>query len=415
MKCRVTLALALFICLAGCAQRPLPPAAPTLAELNLPPPPQVRWFPIYARFAPDGTWAVVNLCSYYNPLYCRLVRWEPGGAPQSLQDGTPSTGRWSLIAGQDADKSYIWPSVSWNGQKLAYVVAPCAAPAPPRPAPPRPSGDAVPPPHPHEAFDCEFFGGQPAISASTSDLRQGQQIAPFTSAARPAWRPDDQAILYWRTKSTYQLSSGRVGGLRDVYEYDFKAQAETPKFDLAATGILWGAEASGPFYAPDGKSFALCGSGEISSVAEKLGLQYGFQCIQVNSQRVADTKGLNPRTDNPVIDWVVQDWQGTHWVSCGDQVRMVDKKTLQITDELLNTRLANGERSNLSPQTVTVSAVGNAIIVSWTLYRLLQPIRRGTFASVVSNRAPPAPHLVYYSKQTRTTQPVFWPNVDQLQ
>jgi hypothetical protein len=399
MKQLTTLALGLLMAMAGMAQTA--PAPQTQ--------PNVRWFPIYARFAPDDSWVVVNLCSYHNPLYCRLVRWEPNGQPQPQEDGTPTTGHWSLIAGQEPDKSYIWPRVSWNGKKLAYVVADC--PVKSQPAPPRPSGDVPPAPHPLEKLDCAFFNGQPAMSESTTDLRQGQATAAIYGAARPAWRPDDQAILYWRTVAKVTLASGRTGGVRDIYEYDFKTQSETPKFDLFATHISWGRETTGPFYAPDGKTFAFCGYG--FNFPPALGLQHLFQCVQVNPQNVVDFKGLNPLSHNTTFQWLMEDWQGTHWATNGDQVRLVDKKTLLVTDELLNTRLPNGHIGNLTPNDVSVSKEKNAVFVNRTLFNL-QPIRRSAYWIADEREAPPAPHLSYYDAQTREIRPVFWPNVDQL-
>ncbi len=373
--------------------------------------PQVRWFPIYARFAPDGSWLVVNMCSFYNPLYCRLVRWEPKGESQALEDGTPSTGKWSLIAGQQPDKSYIWPSVSWDGKKLAYVVANCPAKAP-QPAVPRPTGDPVEPPHPHNKLDCAFHNGQPAKSDSTSDLRLGQQIAPIYSAARPAWRPDDQAILYWRTVSAVTLASGLTSGLRDVYEFDFGTLAETQKFDLFATRIMWDGESHGPFYSPDSKSFALCGRG--SNLAERLGLFPSVQCVKVNSQNPKDFEGINARSRAATFISIFDDWNGTHWVGTGEQVRLVDKVSFEIQEQLFDTRLPTGFRSNFSPTHVAVSKTKDAVFINATLFGAQLPNRKWEYWFSDGRGMPPSPNLAFLSSDTKALQPVYWPNVDAL-
>lgn len=372
--------------------------------------PDLRWFPINARFAPDGSWVVVNLCSNHNPLYCRLVRWEPNGKPQTPDGDTPSSGRWSLIAGQEPNKSYIWPSVSWSGKKLAYVIADCSS-NPSLPALPTSKGDSPVAVHSLAKLDCGFHDGQPAISESITDLKQGQEIAPVHGATRPNWRPDDLAILYWRTIASVTLASGRSGGVRDVYEYDLNARVETPKFDLLATRISWSSEATGPFYEPEGKTFVICGYG--FNFPGDLGLQRLIQCVQVNSQNVVDVKGLNPLSRSTVFQWIAEDWQGTHWITNGEQIRMVDKKTLLVTGELLNTRLANGHLDNLTPNTVSVSRSRDAIFVNRTFFRS-QPIPRRSYWIADGRDAPPAPHLSYYNAQTREIHPVFWPNVDQL-
>ena len=70
---------------------------------------------------------MVNLCNHYNPRFCRIVRWEPDGPGQPVEGGLTSSGRWRLVAGQAPDKSYIWPTVSWDGKKLAFTVADCSA------------------------------------------------------------------------------------------------------------------------------------------------------------------------------------------------------------------------------------------------------------------------------------------------
>lgn len=370
----------------------------------------VRWFPISARFAPDGSWVVVNLCSSHNPLYCRLVRWEPNGQSQTPEGGTPVSGLWSLIGGQEPNKSYIWPSVSWNGRKLAYVVADCVN-KPPQPAPPRPTGDAVPAPHPLQKLDCAFHEGQPATSESTVDLKQGQQVMAIRGASRPNWRPDDQAIVYWRPIAKVTLASGRTGALPDVYEYDLSTQVETPKFNQSATYVSWRAVASGPFYAPDGKTFAICGYG--FNIPSSFGLHRLIQCIRVNTQNIEEIRGLNPLSEATTFVWLMEDWQGTHWVTNGDQVRLVDKKTLQVTEEFLNARLPNGQLTNLTPYGVSVSKGRDAVFVNRTLFNS-QPIARRSYWIADAREAPPAPHLSYYDAQTKEIRPIFWPNVDQL-
>jgi hypothetical protein len=371
--------------------------------------PQVRWFPIYARLSPDGSWAVVNLCSYYNPLYCRLVHWEIGGTPQVLEDGSLTTGRWTVVAGQEPDKSYIWPSVSWDGKKLAYVVAQCLPVA-------SQTASAVSIADRSEIastgkLNCDFYNGQPATSGSVKDIKD-RQLLPIYGATRPAWRPDDQAILYWRSSTNVTLNSGKALGFRGVYEYDFKTMTETPKSAVSDTKLRWGAEATGPFYAPDGKTFAICGYG--FNFPESLGLQARIQCIQVEHQNPAVFKGINELAKNSTLQWLMGDWNGTHWVTGGEQVRLIEKQSFEITAQLLSRRLVNGQFSNLEPVDVHVANGGDAVVVSRTLWQFSQPIRRSSYFSTQIKDAPAAPLLSLYVAKTKDIRPVFWPNVEQL-
>lgn len=401
-------ALGVLMALGASAQTPL---TATPIESN----PKVRWFPIYARFAPDGSWVVVNLCSFHNPFYCRLVRWEPNGQPQTLEDGTPTTGRWTLIAGQEPNKSYIWPSVSWSGKKLAYVVADCPV-KPPQPARSRPTGDLPSLPHALEKLHCSFYNGQPAISESTTDLKQGQQVVPIYSAARPAWRPDDQALLYWRTIGTARLASGRTFSQRDVYQYDFKSQVETPKFDRSVTKIWWDNEASGPFYAPNGKTFVLCGFWNGLSKADQFPLaltMYG--CVETDAANPKSYRAMT-RVDQPDYFTVAfADWKGEYWlVEQKNRLVLRNKATSMLSAPILS-RVNNGVvDSNFSPVAAHISEAGDAAIVSQTLIRGMAPFRWSSYYYGANRDVPPDPLLSYYVAQTKELRPVFWPNVDQL-
>lgn len=364
----------------------------------------VRWFPIQARFAPDGSWLVVNLCNHYNPRFCRIVRWEPDAPGQPVEGGLTSVGRWRLVAGQAPDKSYIWPTVSWDGKKLAFTVADCSAErAPGWPAAEGKAGATVPPP-----VDCEFFVARPAASESIEDIRIGYREIPIASAARPDWRPDDRALLYWRTVGTMRVASGRIAGARSLYEFDLATGKEAPKLQGVAGNLSWDHEFASPHYTPDGKRFRSCG---LESTGRRDYVDHGVHCFEVASNLTARLEVLNARGE-AAFDKLYADWRGSHvLVDASRQLFLVDRQT-RTRDAPVIAPPPTMKGSTVNADIAGPS--GNVIAVQGTLARQMEPTRGGGTGHYADNRQRQRPLLIYLKRSAGAPVPVIWPNVEAL-
>ena len=430
------------------ATRPAP--APRAAQL----PGKVNWFPIQAKFAPDGSWVIVNLCSLHSPSYCRLLRWEPEGTPQPLPgvvghwsmrvgdpqntwiSGVPSypthdsqftTGRWRLIAGQAPDKSYLWPAISWDGKKLAYVVADCES----RPAPGRPG----------TPYDCATSAANPAVSESIESIA-AHRVLPVTTVTRPSFRPDDQAIIYWRVLSTSVLASGRTIGANSVYEYDLKSNIEVPKLDLKVTPVVWFQEFTTPFYTRDGKTFSICGWGDDSA---RLFIEAQRpMCVDVDAQKIGVMQALNDRKRDEVnglatkSNWLfsyidsrglpAQDLLGggsftillTGWrdgkalVNQGNWTYLLDRTTRDFQTPVnagMKFNWGSLADADMNPRN------GAVLGISRTLWQGAQPIPRRVYWNTesLSGSNKPFPVFANIPRNSNTVMPVFWPDVELLQ
>ncbi len=414
-------AILVGLSLAGCQVMPAPgfgnyggPASPRApqAEESIPPydaAKLVRWFPIQARFAPDGSWLVVNLCNHYNPRYCRIVRWEPDGPGQPVEGGLTSSGRWRLVAGQAPDKSYIWPTVSWDGKKLAFTVADCSAErAQGWPAAEGRPGAAVAPP-----VDCEFFLARPAVSASVEDIRVGYREIPIASAARPAWRPDDRALLYWRTVGTMRLASGRMAGARSLYEVDLATGQEAPKLQGVAGNLSWDHEFASPHYTPDGKRFRSCGR---ESTGRRDYVDHGVHCLEVTSIPTARLEVLNARGES-AFKILFADWRGSHLlIDALRQLFLVDRPTRKRNTPAL-------DASALDPPGALKGSIVNAdiagpsgdiVAVQGGLALQMSPVHGGGLGHYSDGRLKHGPNLIYLKHSASAPMPVFWPNIEAL-
>lgn len=364
----------------------------------------IRWFPIQAKFAPDGSWLVVNLCSSYNDHYCRLVRWEPSGPGQALHDGKLSSGRWRLIAGQDPDKSYLWPSISWDGKKLTFTVADCSAERHKNWPPPgaTPGGPQAPPLH------CAIFDARPAVSMDVHDIRVGYRELPLPKASRPSWRPDDQAIIYWRTRSLTTLASGRtIPAGFGVYEYDFAQGREEAKLDNMVSGISWMNEFATPLYSADGKGFTTCA---YTVRSHRTWADSGFHCFKADPRQRGPIAALNGGRS---FDQLHAHWRGSHYLVTNEGKLALARQTDPSSREVFVERGAPVDgvvAADISGLTGDLVAVRRTVLSGTT------PARRGFGGHYMkfSSTEPDEPLLVYRPPSTSQFATVFWPNVESI-
>ena len=363
----------------------------------------VRWFPIQAKFAPDGTWLVVNFCNYYNPHYCRLVRWEPGTEPVA---GT-ERGRWRLIAGQEPGKSYLWPSVSWDGKKLTFTVADCDAERPKDwpPSDGKPGTPEAPPTR------CAIFAARPAVSGSVDDIRNGYREIAIPTVARPTWRPDDKAIIYWRTKGQATLASGRVAGSRSIYEFDLEIGREEAKLDSAVDKLSWTNEFSAARYMPDGRRFLACGY-TLSSEADKY-LDSGIPCFQANAQHLYPVSVLNARRESKFSSFYAI-WRESHLlIKAENKLFLVDQKDRKRGVPVFEAPTMIGTIVDAD----IAEPSGDVVAIQETLFRQMEPFRsggKGHYNEDSHIKPPRRPLLIFFRRSAGTPAPVIWPNLESI-
>ena len=193
-------------------------------------PEAICWTPVQARFHPDGQHMVVNLCSNRRGAiyYCRMVEYRMGDQ------------RWRLIPGQEAGKSYQYPSYSHDGKTLVFGVAQCEQP------------------------DCKGNSGFGQLATMAVQATAGQptvygavKALPVPGVSRPNFSPDDQQIVYWRDqyKSKSRLASGRGIGSISVFGYRPATDEEThliPGMNTDKLRTRFINALSGPLFTPDG-------------------------------------------------------------------------------------------------------------------------------------------------------------------
>lgn len=374
---------------------------------------KVRWFPISAKFAPDSLWGVVNLCSVVTPTYCKLVKWEPNQPGRLMPSGIESTGRWSLISGQDANKSYFWPDLSRDGSKLAFVVADCQGQALPlsnaQTTSQSVTSASLPVPQ-----SCAFRDGQLAYNESVGTLIGSTVIDEVRTAAKPAWRPDGQALLYWRSLGEVTLASGRNLRQRDVFEYDIKNKVETPKHNRAATRVLWDQEATGPFYDETGESFAVCGF--AFSVPDRMDRNAGINCIETNAATPRIATGIPTRSADPFIDIVLGRTGDKKWIVRGAHFEV--RASMSSAERTILLPLTpSGNRSNHSPSTAHILNKDVLVVLTSTSFGYSFPSRvEGYFRQIHLDRQP-APVMFMQSlspKNNEQQKVIFWPDIEFL-
>lgn len=374
---------------------------------------KVRWFPISAKFAPDASWGVVNLCSVVTPTYCKLVKWEPDQPGKLMPSGIESTGRWSLIKGQDANKSYFWPDLSRDGSKLAFVVADCQGQAQPlsnaQTTSQNVTSASLPVPQ-----SCAFRDGQLAYNESAGTLIGSTVIDDVRTAAKPAWRPDGQALLYWRSLGEVTLASGRNLRQRDVFEYDIKNKVETPKHNRAATRVLWDQEATGPFYDETGESFAVCGF--AFSVPVTMDANTLINCMETNAASPRTVTRISTRYADPYFDTILARIDSKTWIVSGSHLE-IRSETPGKERTILLPLTPSGNRINYSPSTVQSLKKDVVVALSGISFGYAFPHRvDGYFLQIHRDKSPEPIMFLQSLTPADGARPkvIFWPDIEFL-
>jgi Tol biopolymer transport system component len=172
---------------------------------------EARWVPHQARFSPDGSHLLVNVCEAFNQTYCRIWRY-------GLADG-----KWTALP-FDKDRTYKWPSYSPDGKRIVFSTRFC---------PDR---------------NCDLRGMRLAVMNA-----DGTELKPVSGSVAPrimpSFSPDGRRLIYWKIDDVMQTPR-QMFGLYDVYETDLETATERRLTGFTATGVF-----SGPKYWRDGKRF----------------------------------------------------------------------------------------------------------------------------------------------------------------
>lgn len=274
----------------------------------------VCWFPVQARFHPDGQRLVVNLCSSKRDAQydCRMV--EHHIASQT----------WRLIPGQEPGKSYFYPSYSNDGKTLLFSAAQCDKKA------------------------CQGNGGYGQLATMPVQTRAAQasdygpiKLLPIAGVTRAAFAQDDKSILYWRIRSAGRTVSGRSFGSISVYAYKPVTDEEThlipALYPAPQTSKYSTADFVSAFTAPrmtlDGQTLYFCGMG--SNTGERKPVpSWNPTCVNYDQKSDAFTfrytdraaKGLGRTyTQHPALGFLAGP----------GNVRLVNPNTLETTTEYL--------------------------------------------------------------------------------
>lgn len=218
---------------------------------------QLCWFPVQARFHPDGQRLVVNLCSSKRnaQYHCRMVEYHIGQQ------------RWHLIEGQQTDQSYLYPSYSHDGKRLLFSVVDC-------PQPCRGSGP---------------YGQLATMAVQVRSEAPGvygpQQPLPVLGASRSSFTRDDQRVVYWRSYADVKRPLGVNPGTISVFEYNRTTGKQTHLIPALYPQTMPErgdyAEFFHPFTAPrytvDGNTLYFCAMG--GNISGKYVMAWNNNCV----------------------------------------------------------------------------------------------------------------------------------------
>lgn len=409
------LAMTLSACAPGAPRMGHYGGAPGIASApaNLPPDPcleaqpqTICWTPVRAQFHPDGQRMVVNLCSnrrgtpqdqYRGGIYyCRMVEYHLGSQ------------RWHLIAGQEPDKSYLYPSYSHDGKTLVFGVDDCEQP--------------------------HCIGGVGLGQLATMSVRPQAggpasygpaQRWPVHGMNRPSFSRDDQRVVYWRNQHSVRLASGRSLGSVSVFEYRFATDEEThPINPLHGQGPnsksvrfinAWNA----PRYSLDGQVLRF--SGQVDNIArtrEQVWINGGIVDVEYRQEPfslIHRRMGIDVMGPEMVFAE-----HPTHGLLAGARkLRLVDPQTHQTTRVLLQPLYdrINQADIDLGGRWVVAVIGGRNLVTSgqgkqrafWKKVRDPKRDTRGTEAWTDD-----VPVLPLIELATGQVQALHWPNVETL-
>lgn len=259
---------------------------------------------------------------------------------------------------------------------------------------------------------CAFRDGQLAYNEPANTLIGRTVVDEVRTAAKPAWHPDGQALLYWRSLGAVTLASGRNLSQRDIFEYNIKTKVETPKHDRAATRVLWDREATGPFYDDTGASFAICGF--AFSVPVTMDANTLINCMETNSSSPRMVTRISTRYADPYFDTIMERIDRKTWIVSGSHLE-IRSATPGKERTILLPLTPSGNRNNHSPQNIQILTNEKATVISGTLTGYTIPRREtGYFLQIHRDKSPEPIMFLQSLTSTDSASPkvVFWPDIE---
>lgn len=362
-------------------------------------PEAICWTPVQARFHPDGQRMVVNLCSnrlgtpqdqYRGGIYyCRMVEYR-------MADQT-----WHLIAGQDEDKSYLYPSYSHDGKTLVFGVDDC------------------------RARYCMGSIGFGQLATMSVQAQPGQPAVygplkrwPVMGMSRPNFTADDQRVLYWRNHHSARLASGRSIGSISVFEYHLGKDEEThPIASLysQAKTIRFIHAWTAPQYSLDGKVLRFSGMVDnLIRSPEHVWIRGGIPDVEY---RGPDNPLIHRQTDRNLegLGRVFAEHPERGILAGPGNLRLVDPRTQQTARVLVQPQRARVDQADIDLSGRWVVAVVDSLNPHTgeqgphrTFWKQLRDIRKA------DGNKDDVPVLPLIDLSTGQVQALRWPNIESL-
>jgi hypothetical protein len=189
--------------------------------------PMNGWYPRQARFTPDDTQLLVNVCQIANPEYCQLAFYDL------------TNKKWRFLPKQDPKRTYQYASYSSDGKTIIASSHEC------------------------ESIRCNYIdakltlldadGGNPRelpLEAQRKNADPSRDPAVIIRL-RPSFSPDGKRLIYYRM-IIWQLASQRM--FLPSYTL-WELNLETMEEDRLLSESTFERIYSTPKYLPDGKRF----------------------------------------------------------------------------------------------------------------------------------------------------------------
>ena len=367
-----------------------PPSGPNDDACDVAQPTGICWYPATAKFHPDGERLIINLCSNRRgaTYYCRMVEYQV------------KTQRWSLVPGQQAGKSYLYPAYSNDGRSLVFVVDDCANPW------------------------CRGGIGMGQLTTMPVQAGAGQaarygamQRLNVHGATRPNFTPDDQSLVYWRWHHKARLASGRTLGNVSIYRYTPQTDTEVhfiPSLYTDQVAAYFTVPMSAPHFSRDGKILRFVSRHDSSLGRGSSSLDQGFPDVEVHLSDGAYAGRWTSQVKEG-LGRVFAEHPRLGYLAGPANLRLVDAKTLATTAVLLDPGYVWVADASINAAGSLVAAVSGI----QSKDDGTQGIRRDYWLYVddakdVRKKVRAAPVLALISLATRDVSALEWPNVETL-
>lgn len=371
-----------------------PPAKPAAGFV-----PETDWFPVQARFHPDGKRLVLNFCRGDAPYYCRMVQYDIAARD------------WRLLPNQEDGVSYFRPSYSNDGRTLVFSQAPCS---------------------PDRKQCNDGYGQLATMAAEGGPIR----LLPVGLARRAHFTADDRRLTFWRIKTTGKLASGRPIGSVSVYEYDLASGEETPLIESMESapgkpyGVRFIADLTAPRYTVDGKTLFFCALNDETYLRDPVTQQplvhpvpgWAANCFfydrgmreytLINTDRMG--LKLEKRLGTPYLQH-----PRLGYLTAGGLLQLKDSSTWVVRQMLMDTGRIQRADADINRQGDTAVAVTGTTAFKNGAHEPRRAYYAMQWHSPMRGSDPPtytreAPVLALINVDTHAVTPLEWPDIARL-